>query len=446
MLPDPFAEPFAPLPSATARGGGTTSSTGTNMHVNATKVTSILPSLPTLSAFLLSHFPQLSPMAAAVELPWLYHSPLPPRRQQRQTMPGVQPQPQPPRPLPARSGVQRLVLSITPTEGVYAALGAAPLPPLLDHPLDDTIAHPASAEAAVPSNFKPSVGNRNRFTTAAFLHRPWTLTRGRLPHGTTVWTSHKAFDEGLTTGYNLALLGRLGANVQTSKVLQGYKGDEGRRIGMVAGFGEIGRESLELDDIRGRIIAEFGDLQGEGAWFGFGDGSKFNTINDGAPCELGAKEPGKVTSIACMNAFHPAEVDRVAAAAVETGLAGSPEDCSGLLYLTGAANEEGVEAALRKGMKVVCVGHRLCEVWGIGYLADRVREKWPDVDVQVVDEEEVKPPPKEKKEVKPQSNKKAKTAPKQKLQKDVPEAEVERTANKIRTSSEDENEDGGVML
>lgn len=222
-------------------------------------------------------------------------------------------------------------------------------------------------------------------------------------------------------------------------MLQGYKGDEGRRIGIVAGFGESSRGSLELDDIKGRIVAEFGDLQGEGAWFGF-DGILQNVSDNDV------KEPGKVTSIACMNAFHPAEVERVAAAAVGTGLATSLEECSGLLYLTGAANEEGVEAALQKGMKVVCVGHRLCEVWGIGYLADRVREKWPDVDVQVVDEEEIKPPPKEKKEVKPQGNKKAKTARKQKQHKDVPEAEVERMPKKKRTSSDDKKKDGDVML
>ena len=102
-----------------------------------------------------------------------------------------------------------------------------------------------------------------------------------------------------------------------------------------------------------------------------------------------------------MNAFHPAEVDRVASVAVEAGLATSLEDCSGLLYLTGAVREEGLEAALQKGMKVVCVGHRLCEAWGIAYLAEKVKERWPEVDVQVVDEEEVKLPPKEKKEVKP---------------------------------------------
>jgi hypothetical protein len=190
-------------------------------------------------------------------------------------------------------------------------------------------------------------------------------------------------------------------------------------------------------------------LEGEGGWFGF-DGVQQNVGDDeGVATDNEFSEPGKITSIACMNAFHPAEVERVAAAAVEAGLATSLEDCSGLLYLTGAANEEGVDAALAKGMKVVCVGHRLCEVWGIGYLADRVREMWPGVEVQVVDEEEVKMPVKEKvkkeaKPPKPQRNK-SKTKQKQEQQNGVPEADIERRSKKKRTNS-DKEEDGGVVL
>ena len=151
-----------------------------------------------------------------------------------------------------------------------------------------------------------------------------------------------------------------------------------------------------------------------------------------------------------MNAFHPAEVDRVAAVAVEAGLVASLEDCSGLLYLTGAVREEGLEAALKKGMKVVCVGHRLCEVWGIAYLAEKVKERWPEVEVQVVDEEEVKPPPKEKKEVKPNDKKKTKDVfkpkPKQQEHNSVRANEAKPMPKRRRTESEDKDDEGGVML
>ena len=448
MPSNALAQPFAPPLSTAAAGVKTAQFTDTNMLPTPAKMQSAFPSLPALSAFLLSHFPQLSPLAAAAEVPWLYHSPLPPRPRPKQTEYGVQPQLQPPRPLPAHSGVQRLILSITPTEGVYTALGASSLPPPLNHPANDGITDSAPAKAVISNRFKAPPGGREKFTTAAFLHRPWSLTRGRLPHGTTVWTSHKAFDESLTTGYNLALLARLGVNVQEPKVLIGYKGDEGRRIGVVAGFGETGREELEIEDVRGRIIAQFGDLQGEGAWFGFDDPTQEVVNEDGTLPKNEIKKPNKITSIACMNAFHPAEVDRVAAAAVESGLAASLEDCGGLLYLTGAVREEGLEAAVAKGMKVVCVGHRLCEVWGIAYLAERVRERWPDVEVQVVDEEEAKPPPKEKKEVKPHDKKKTKKMPKPKHQEHNGQLENEAIpmAKRRRANSEDKEEEGGVML
>ena len=230
----------------------------------------------------------------------------------------------------------------------------------------------------------------------------------------------------------------------------GYKGDEGRRIGVVAGFGETSKDELEFDDIKGRIIAQFGDLQGEGAWFGFDDSAPKAINSDDALPEEEVKRPNKITSIACMNAFHTAEVDRVAAVAVEAGFASSLDDCSGLLYLTGAVREEGLEAALQRGMKVVCVGHRLCEGWGIAYLAEKVKEKWPEVDVQVVDEEEVKPPPKEKKEVIPRDSKKTKNVskqkPKQQEHNHVRANEATPMPKRRRTESEDKDDEGGVML
>lgn len=450
MPPNPLAQTFAPSLPATAAGTGSEPIEAANMPPNKA---SAFPSLPVLSTFLLSHFAQLSPMAAAAEVPWLYHSPIPPRPimspipGQEQTQPGVRPKLGPPRPLPANSGVKKLVLSITPTEGVYAALGASPLPPPLDHPSIEGIMHTAPAKATVPDGSKPPASNRGKLTTAAFLHRPWKLTRGRLPRGTTVWSSHKAFDESLTTGYNLALIERLGADVENAKVLVGYKGDEGRRIGLVAGFGADGSQGLEIDDVKGRIVIEFGDLRNEGEWFGFDDATE-NEKKISNDEETGHDRPrgnGKITSIACMNAFHPAEVDRVAAAAVEAGFATSVEDCSGLVYLTGAVREEGLQAALQKGMKVVCVGYRLCEVWGIGCLAEKVKERWPDVDVQVVDEEEELPPPREKKVVKaaPRSGKQT---GKKTEQSDSGEAKGTQVSKKRRTGSVENEEDGGVML
>jgi putative NIF3 family GTP cyclohydrolase 1 type 2 len=359
------------------------------MEAVTTATTKSLPSLPILSAFLLSHFQQLSPLATASEVPWLYHSPVPPRPNC-----GNQPQPH----LPAQSRVQKLVFSITPTEGVYTALGAEPFPKPTNEPSSDATTALASLRPNIPTR-PPHTRYREKFTTAAFLHRPWMLTRCRLPRGTTAWSSHKAFDESLTVGCNMPLLKRLGVNVQEAKLIVGYKGDEGRRIGAVGGLEVTARGNVE--DVRRRILQEFGHVEG---WFGFGDEDGGTEADGNAERETASQ----LTAIACMNAFHPAEVERVAVAAVEAGFATSLEDCSGILYLTGAVREEGLEAALQKGMKVACVGHQACEVWGIAYLAEKVRETWPDLHVEVVDEEEVKPIPKVKatKEVKPLTKKK----------------------------------------
>lgn len=197
----------------------------------------------------------------------------------------------------------------------------------------------------------------------------------------------------------MPLLERLGVNVQRAKLLVGYKGDEGRRIGAVGGFEERARGDVE--EVRRQILNDFGHVEG---WFGFGGEDRGTEADESAERE----ETSQLTAIACMNAFHPAEVDRVAVAAVEAGFATSLEDCSGVLYLTGAVREEGLQAALQKGMKVACVGHQVCELWGIAYLAARARETWPDLQVEVVDEEEVKPIPRVKttEEVKPLSKKK----------------------------------------
>jgi putative NIF3 family GTP cyclohydrolase 1 type 2 len=185
----------------------------------------------------------------------------------------------------------------------------------------------------------------------------------------------------------MPLLERLGVNVREAKLIVGYKSDEGRRIGAVGRFEEGARGNVK--EIRRQILQEFGHVEG---WFGFGDENRGTEADGNAEREMASQ----LTAIACMNAFHPAEVERVAVAAVEAGFATSPEDCSGVLYLTGAVREEGLQAALQKGMKVACVGHQACEVWGIAYLAERARETWPDLHVEVVDEEEVKPIPKVK--------------------------------------------------
>ena len=236
--------------------------------------------------------------------------------------------------------VSRVVLSVTPTPGFYAAL--------------------SSSATTAP---------------LAFLHRPWSLDRRRLPRHATVLSSHKGFDEALTVGNNTALAARLGVvDVSRSAVISGYKGDPERTIGIL---GPVEEEVVGRAKLRAQIEAEFGGAV-EGA-FGFGrdDAAKGSTAETG------------IRALTIMNAFHPAEVRRVAEMAAELDIIPSAAAaCQGILYLTGAVREPGLQAALDRGMAVVCVGHRSCEEWGIRYLATQVKQAWPDLEVEVILEEE----------------------------------------------------------
>ena len=227
----------------------------------------------------------------------------------------------------AVESVSHIVFSITPTEGVYKAL-------------DDRNAR------------QPPV---------AFLHRPFGLDRRRVRRGSTVLSCHVGFDEVLTVGWNTVLAARLGVDVEQSICVQGYKGDPDRRIGII---GQVRSSAPTLVDL---IRKEFGSIEGA-----------FNVDN--------GEDASDVLCI--MNAFHPEEVDRVMASAYAQKWITESDDGSRILYLTGQPREAGLTAALSKGVKVVCVGHRVCEEWGIRYLATRTRHEFPLLQVEEVYEDE----------------------------------------------------------
>ncbi|KAI0471021.1 hypothetical protein GGR56DRAFT_678299 [Xylariaceae sp. FL0804] len=228
------------------------------------------------------------------------------------------------------------ILSITPTPGFYDALAASKSP-----------------------------------TPVAFLHRPWQLDRRRVPRHATVLSCHKGFDEVLTVGNNVALASVLGVDTRRSTVIRGYKGDPDRTIGIVGPVPGVPRAKLLKV-----ITAEFPEVEGA---FGF---------DDDAERELMVNSKRDIEAVAIMNAFHPDEVDRVATAAQAMGHLSSSWDCGKILYLTGAVRERGLQDAKERDMAVVCVGHRPCEEWGIRYLAQLLRHKWPSMNVDVILEDE----------------------------------------------------------
>ncbi|KAK8113562.1 hypothetical protein PG984_014088 [Apiospora sp. TS-2023a] len=250
---------------------------------------------------------------------------------------------------PGTARPAHVILSITPTAGFYDAL----------------------TKAASQTPRSPPLG---------FLHRPWELDRKRVPRGTTIVSSHKAFDEVLTVGNNAVLAAKLGMDMGKAGIIQGYKGDPDRTIGIVGPLATATARAM----LKSQLETEFESFEGV---FGF-EADDDAEGKDGKE-ELATSENNHDTRcVAIMNAFHPEEVDQVAGLAVGMGLAPSLEDCRGVLYLTGAVREPGLEAARKKGMAVVCVGHRTCEEWGIRHLARVSRERWPGLQVREVLEAE----------------------------------------------------------
>jgi hypothetical protein len=167
------------------------------------------------------------------------------------------------------AGVDQIVLSVTPTPGVYDLVGS----------------EATSIAYTVRRNPLPRPPR-----AVCFLHRPFTLDRRRVRRGTLVLASHTSFDEILTVGWNLALAERLSLDVSESICVQGYKGDAERKIGV------IGQVSMSRDLLASRIKQEFGTVE---------------AIYEGMSEDIRV--------VAVMNAFNAGEVQRVLRLVQERG-------------------------------------------------------------------------------------------------------------------------------
>jgi putative NIF3 family GTP cyclohydrolase 1 type 2 len=252
--------------------------------------------------------------------------------------------------------VEQIVLSITPTPGVYSLIG---------YPLNET---------NIDTRSPLPITNARPPRTITFLHRPFTLDRRSVRRGTLVLASHTSFDENLTVGWNPALAERLGMHARASLCVKGYKGDAERKIGIV---GQVGASQTALLE---QIQAEFGQI--EMAQAGLSD---------------------EIRVVAIMNAFSEDEVHRVLSMALEQGWVSHDEaEAQGrhVLYLTGQPRASGLQAATALGLTVACVGHKISEEWGIRYLAAGLRAAFPSVNIEEVYEEEI-PVVRPRKEVAP---------------------------------------------
>jgi hypothetical protein len=301
---------------------------------------------------------------------------------------------------PRRSNapINKLILSVTPTPGVYAGLTPR---------------------------------------TAVFLHRPWALERRRLFVGNLVLTSHQRLDEVLTTGYNLALMDSLGlgsgsganegaegGSTRGRGEIVGYKGDPERKMGVVFPVPEsLSRRTVA--EWREALAKEFGGLEGDNFEDLLGpDSSNPASTSTSTTSEEGKDQLAKAVTtadlprpkyIACMNAFEPTIIDRLRyilsnaspdpenphdsplLSLPNSTSDSTPVDPSSILYITGEPRPLGLETAKSLRMPTLFVGHNRSEVWAIKWLARQARQKLGDgVEVVVVDEEEVVPPKPEK--------------------------------------------------
>ncbi|KAF2146252.1 uncharacterized protein K452DRAFT_348827 [Aplosporella prunicola CBS 121167] len=236
------------------------------------------------------------------------------------------------------SPVSHVVLSVTPTPGVYAAINNRP-------------------HASPPP--------------VCFLHRPWGLDRRAIPRGALVLASHVAFDAFLTVGWNVSLAERLDLRVEEAVCVRGYKSDVERPIGLVAPLRSDGGSSLEIlvEQIKHQF-GGFGDLHIPASWHG------------------SCTDKPTVTVMAIMNAFNADEVSRALATACSQDWISNTGDGKNVLYVTGQARESGLKAASIANMPVVSVGHRACEDYGIRFLASKLRECFPAIIVEEIYENE----------------------------------------------------------
>ncbi|CAE7207077.1 hypothetical protein P3342_011277 [Pyrenophora teres f. teres] len=250
--------------------------------------------------------------------------------------------PRNPRYDPETAIVEQVVLSVTPTPGFYSLIG---------YPLDES-----TVGSTTPF---PQVHPRLP-RTLCFLHRPFNLDRRNVRKGTLLLSSHTAFDEVLTVGWNTALAERLGMNIANCLCVQGYKGDSERKIGIV------GQVFVSLNELSRLIQEEFGAAE---------------LAHAGQSDEIGI--------IAIMNAFNEEEVHRVLDMARQRGWITPDQDGRHVLYLTGQRRVSGLEAARAQGISVACVGHRQAEDWGIRYMGEELRRAFPSTQVKEVYEDEM---------------------------------------------------------
>lgn len=183
---------------------------------------------------------------------------------------------------------------------------------------------------------------------ALWLHRPWQLDPETLPPDVGILHHHLPFDETLTMGFNTqlaSLLGAIGAAEPLGHKRATTEAGEvlpPRAIGMLFDIDE-----QEFDSGLHTIKTQFGG---------------YDRAETGRHATV-----GRVAVVGAMN-------DALIREAVSRGAS---------LYVTGQYRKPAQEAVDQTGIAVVAVGHRRTEEWGLRALADRLRQRWPELELLV---------------------------------------------------------------
>lgn len=176
--------------------------------------------------------------------------------------------------------------------------------------------------------------------------------------------SHVRFDEILTTGWNEAFADEHLISRDGRICIKGYKNKPERRIGLV------GQLTSGMDaSIYARMLSHAFN------------GHEALSI----PQAEDSLQP-QIHALATLNAFTPEVIERVAAAITQLDAKADNTIC-----LTGAVRDPGMEEARKLGMSVIAVGHQRCEYWGIRYLERIARQRFPDLEILIIDEPEEMP-------------------------------------------------------
>ena len=175
---------------------------------------------------------------------------------------------------------------------------------------------------------------KSQHLDALFLHRPWKLEVGQLAPDVGVVAYHLAFDERMTLGFNPRL-----ADVLGMSALEVLGQKEGRPIGTI---GDIAAQSFVSYCDRVREI------------FGGYDKTLAGS--------------GDIKRVAVVGAMTDALIREAAVQGAD-------------VYITGQLRQPAAAAVEETGIRVIAVGHRRSEEWGLRSLAGVLRDRYWDLEV-----------------------------------------------------------------